>query len=138
MRAHKFTIENKKIERYSDFTIGFDLNPITGQLAKVTNEGAVGNAIKNLLMTELTERFYHPEIGSKINSLLFDLDDPETINLLRVTISETIRNHEPRAILNDLIINDDPDNHGVRIRVVYSLINIPEPYIVNLLIKRTR
>jgi hypothetical protein len=62
MRSNKVTAKSKELERYSDFTINLDLNPITAQITKITNEEAVSTSLRNLILTNVNERFYHLDI----------------------------------------------------------------------------
>ena len=124
IRAVKFTATSKQIEHYSDFLPNLELNPITAQLARATNENAVAQSMKALCLTNLTERFYHPEIGTNLNTLQFDMDDPMTIDKIKTTVTETIQRGEPRANLLAVNVQDDPDNHTIMVQIAYSLINI--------------
>ena len=63
LRADKQTLERKKSELYSDFLTNFDMNPVTGNLAKVTNESSVKQALRNLMLTMTGERFYDAHKG---------------------------------------------------------------------------
>jgi phage baseplate assembly protein W len=81
-QSDRFTIKNNR-EYFSDFMANFDKNPVTGNLARVTNEDAIKQSLRNLVLTNRTERFYQPHIGSKVQSLLFDPMGPETEDLLR-------------------------------------------------------
>lgn len=125
-RADRYTIEARKRELYSDFTNNFEENPVTGILARVTNEQAVGQAIRNILLTNLGERFYDSGKGSKISSSLFELFDANTGQVLEFQIRECIAAYEPRAVLHNIRIGEDQDYNGLYITIVYSVINIPD------------
>jgi phage baseplate assembly protein W len=130
-RANKFVASTKQIEFYSDFLPDMDLNPITEQLAMATNENAVAQALKGLVLTNNGERFYHPEIGSKVQSLNFEPDDQSTMDLLKMTITNTLNQCEPRAKLQGVQVQADPGHNAVYIQVIYSLINIPGVFTSN-------
>ena len=124
-RAVKFTASSKQIEFYSDFLANLELNPITEQLARATNENAVGNSIKQLVLTNLGERFYQPNVGSMVQLGLFEPDDLPMHDLLKTSITNTIQSQEPRANLQDVRVHSNPDNHLINIQVIYSLKNVP-------------
>lgn len=124
-RSDKYTILNKKIQQYSDFTTSFAKNPLSGFLARMTNEEAIKQSIRNLVFTERTERFYRPDIGSKIWSLLFEPVDAHTEDLLKKTIDETIRNNEPRVDLMNVVVRGDPDTNTYMISIQFSIKTIP-------------
>ena len=137
-RADKFTALSRTPIYYSDFTSNFDLNPQTGYLATLTNAEAVVNSIRNLVLTNKFERFYQPNVGSKVQSLLFDLNDIPTQQLLVTTITETIRNYEPRAMTVGVSVVQVMDANQIQINIVFSLLNITQPISFNLILKRVR
>lgn len=126
-------------EHYSDFMNNLDLNPITGLLAKVTNEDAVKQSLKNLIYTNRTERFYNPFIGSRLRSLMFEPMDSVTQQLLSKEINETISNNEPRVEILNVIVTPREDQNRYDIKIVFRLINRPEQTLdLNLSLKRVR
>jgi len=137
-RADIYTTTYNPDERYSDFLMNFDKNPITGNLAKVTNEEAVKQAIKNLVLTNQGERIYNQTMGSKIRASLFDPADASTAEVIRTTIEQTIRYHEPRANLLGVEIFDDFDNNAYKVNIFFNLINIPNIIQLDLILKRAR
>lgn len=136
-RSDKFTSINKQ-EYYSDFLINFDTNPVTGVLARVTNEDSVKQALKNLLLTNYTERFYDPFVGSKINSLLFEPFSVITALDLKSEIETSIRNNEPRVIVHDVHVTPKEDQNGYQINIIFSTINIPQTTQLELFLQRVR
>lgn len=137
-RADKFTAANKIPVYYSDFLDNFDLNPVTQQLAVVTNEQAVVASIKNLVLTNFGERVYHPEIGSKVQSLLFEPGGQITTDLLETTITETISQQEPRATIISLSVTDGSDQNAYWLSLSFSMVNVSKPISVSFPITRVR
>lgn len=137
-RAELRTPYNKQEERYSDFLMNFDKNPVTGNLARATDEDAVKEAIRNLVLTNKGERFYNFDIGSKLKAALFEPADITLADLIRTTISQTITYHEPRVHLIDVQVFDDPDNNAYKVNIFFNIINIPDVIQLDLLLKRAR
>jgi len=137
-RALKFTGKDKILTYYSDIVNDFALNPITQQLQLVTNEVAVGQAIKNLILTNMTERFYHPEIGSKIQAGLFEFDDPLIVEAIRDSIEKTIVNNEPRVTVKQISVTGDSINNRVQVTVVFTMANVPEVFNTSFFVNRNR
>lgn len=138
-RADRFSLEAKKQEVYSDFMNNFDQNPITGLLAKVTNEVAIGQAMKNLALTMKGERFYDAEKGSTIPQSLFDFMDFTDAEILKAQLKEMYRTYEPRAIINDIRVRVNENTNSSEIVINYSTINIPdEQFTVNFIVKVAR
>lgn len=137
-RSDFFTVETKKVEYYSDFMNNLEKNPLTGYLAKLSNEESVGQSIKNLILTQRTERPFQPYIGSKVHALLFENNDPFTMSVLEDEIRTTIKNYEPRVNV-EAIRTATTDLNEVMIVIVYSLKTLPERfYNVNVLLRRVR
>lgn len=136
-RSDKYTAFKKK-EFYSDFLINFDMNPITGTLARVTNEDSVKQSLKNLILTNRTERPYNPLFGSRISSLLFDPLDTFTAQSIKEEIMETVRAFEPRVVLHEVLVLPDEDNNGFIVNIIFSTINIPQETRIELFLQRVR
>jgi phage baseplate assembly protein W len=137
-RQNKFTIENKKLEYYSDFMMNLEKNPLTGFIARLTNEDSIKQSLKNLILTNRTERPFQPWIGSKIQSLLFEPDDPMTRMILEEEIKTTIENCEPRVLLEAVNISGGDDN-SYYVRIDFSIVNIPEEtFNLDIILRRVR
>ena len=139
-RADKNTLEQKKREIYSDFLINFDQNPFTGVLARVTNEESVAQSLKNITLTNRGERFYNSNKGSRIRSSLFELFDSGMFDAIKIELQDTYRYYEPRAIINDIIIQPDTlDLNSLNVSIIFSIINIPgQNFQVSLNVQRIR
>jgi len=137
--AARFTIENAKVRTYSDFLTNFDKNPQTGYLAQVVNEESVKQSIRNLVLTERTERFYRASTGCKIYSLLFDQIDPVTAMTIENTIRETIKNSEPRAILHSVLATPHSEFNFYAVTIIFSIATIPDQtFDISLMLRRVR
>lgn len=137
-RSNKYSYLQKTPVYYNDFTNNFTVNPDTGNLYVVTNEECVKQSIRNLVLTNIFERFYQPLVGSKVQSLLFELNTPQTQNLLITTITDTITNFEPRAINPSASIYSIEDDNSITITVTFSLMNVPQPITFPLVLQRVR
>lgn len=137
-RADIFTPRYKKEERYSDFVTSFDQNPLTGNLAKVTNEESIKQALTNLILTNQGDRFYNSTFGSTVKKSLFDPIDPMTSEMIRDSITNAIRYNEPRVNLLEVRISEISDQNAYAVAIIFTLINIPEQLQLNLTIKRVR
>ena len=133
------TLERKKSIIYSDFMDTFDKNPITGFLAIKTNEDSVKQAIKNLILTNVGERFYDSRKGSKIRASLFELVDFTSLELMRLKIIEAIQQYEPRASNIMVRVHDDIQRNAFSVSIVFNIINIiGQPSNLNLTIQKVR
>ena len=123
---------------YSDFFTDFSRHTNTGQLNKKTNELAVKQSVRNLLLTDHYERPFQPRIGSNLRSLLFNNFTPATVLEAEEHIKEVFENHEPRAALLDTVISPAPDMNSLQVSIYFRIINTTEPTQLDIIIERVR
>lgn len=137
-RADLYTANRRKQEYYSDLPNNLTLHPVTGTLTRVTNEDAVRQSLKNLVMTNLGERLFQPQIGSDLRRALFEPNDTVTATNIAFFIRQTIKANEPRAVLLDVIVNPRPDSYAFDVSIIFSVINNPTPIYLNIVLRRVR
>lgn len=138
-RADRLTARSKQVEYYSDFMMNLDRNPISGELARVTNEKAIVRALKALILTEQGERLFAPRKGSRLRSLLFEPMDAITIDLLKNAITVCVNQYEPRVqlVLVDVVPNEDLNHYDVSI--TFAMTNAPSNvFSFSTVLKRVR
>lgn len=136
--ADKFTVKVRR-EIYSDFKTTFELNPVTGFLAKDTNEVSVKKAIRNIIMTTNSERFQRSDIGSKVKAALFEPVGPLTEELIKTSIVEAITNHEPRALLHQVDVTYETALNSYNVTIYFGIVNIPnQSFDLNITLERVR
>jgi hypothetical protein len=128
----------KKTEYFSDFLDSFAKTPYGNQLGRVTNEQAVNQALKNILMTNIGERLFSPYVGSNIYNTLFELNLKENLATLEFFIQNTIKNNEPRVNPLKISVDKTQDENAIQITIIYNLINNPTPVSFSFLLKRAR
>jgi hypothetical protein len=129
---------NRIVRRYTDINLLLKPHPYSKDVLTRTNADAVKTAIQNLIMTKNYERPFHPEIGSQVNSLIFENFIPSTITALEKSIANTIQKFEPRARIVDIRINDNSEKNAVDIEVTFALSNTEDPVTVTTTINRAR
>jgi phage baseplate assembly protein W len=138
-RADKYTLEQKKFTVYSDFLMNFDKNPFTGYLGMATNEDAVKNSMRQLLLTNKGERFFDSRKGAGIRDMLFELFDPSTHEAIKYDIKTIVEAYEPRAIIQNIEIEQLEDDNSIFIKIVFSIRNIQEEaFVLDLHVERVR
>jgi phage baseplate assembly protein W len=137
-RADKYTQTQKKQEYFSDFLNNFDKHPITSTLARITNEDSITQSIRNIVLTNLGERVFEPNIGSDIKRALFEPNDTITAENIILFVKSTIKQNEPRALVNNVFVYPSPDDNSFTVNVVYSVINNPVTTSLNLILRRVR
>jgi phage baseplate assembly protein W len=107
-------------------------------IVKRYDENAIKASVRNLILTSNFEKPFHPEIGTQINSLLFEPATPLLSAVLERTIQQTIDNFEPRVQLTRVNANVNPDNNSVNVTIYFTILNTKTPQTLNLLLQRTR
>ena len=137
-RADAISQTLKKVETYSDFSNSFSKHPITNELVTLKNEDSIRQAFKNLILTNIDERPFSPFFGSNVNRTLFEQFGPFVREDIIRHVSMAAKQFERRISLLNVDVVDQPDKNGLKINVVFSIINIPEPVNLSIFLKRVR
>lgn len=108
---------------FSDFTTSFKKHPVTGNLTRLTNDAAVEQALKNIILTDLGERPFQPTLGGDTRASLFEMIDNFTSDKLEESIVRTIRNCEQRVDQLKVRVTPHPNENYYRVEIVYNLYN---------------
>lgn len=124
---------------FKDVSITFDKNFVTRDIMVTKNFDAIKQAVKNLIVTVPGERFFNPNIGSRINDLLFEPMDFINANLVRDEIDYTIRAFEPRVKLIGITTSQNFDDNGYDVEIEFEVVGLPEKtQTLSLFLERTR
>lgn len=124
---------------FKDLSITFDKHPITNDLMVVKDFVAIKKSVQNLLTTFPGERFFNPNIGSKITRLLFEPIDYITATTVREEIQYTIQAFEPRVRLNSVDVVPNFEEDGYDVTIDYSIVGLEEKTdTITLFLERTR
>jgi len=126
------------VAAYSDLDLNFTIHPVRKDINRYTNESAVVNSIKNLILTNHYEKPFQPEIGSNVRRLLFENMDTITATTLEKEIEQTIKNYEPRANISRLNVSPDYDNNGFKVYMEFYVVNRTSPITINFFLERIR
>lgn len=137
-RASKLTYKTKTPILYSDFTNNFELNPLSGALAVVTNEQAIIQSFKNIILTNKAEGLYAPLKGTKIRNKLFDMMDTGQEDSIEQMIREAARNDIPRVNIIDIQVDSLIDKNSLSISITVECVNLPNIFNFNIILERVR
>ena len=126
------------VTAYSDLDLNFTIHPVKKDINRYTNETAVVNSIKNLILTNHYERPFQPDIGSNVRRLLFENMDTITATTLKKEIEQTIKNYEPRANISDIVVSPDYENNGFKVYMEFYVVNRTSPITINFFLERIR
>ena len=123
---------------FSDFNTSFAVHPVKKDISLKTDVDAVKQSVRNLILTDKGERLMQPNVGCKVRSLLFENISAQTILLVKTTITDTITQYEPRAIVENVKVSADPDNNNLNVSILFSLINNSNVEQLDLILERIR
>ena len=131
-------VELKRIKRrFSDIDISFLKHPVTKDISKKINEKAIIFSIKNLILTKIYERPFHPELSSDVYSLLFENVTHSMLSTLNDVIIMTINNFEPRVELQMVDCKSTDNETAIQVTIVFRLIGTTENIKTQFLLQRT-
>ena len=123
---------------YSDLDFDFTRHPVTGDIIKVMDSTSVKRGIRNILLTENTERLFQPEVGSGIKGLLFEQMSDITAQLLEDEVRSAIETWEDRADVLEIIVTPDEEYNRYRVAVTFRIINQLEEQSLEVYLQRER
>ena len=122
---------------YSDIDLTFTAKP-SGDIYKKTDAADVKQSVKNLLMTNYTEKPFNMKFGGNLNDFLFELDTDTDMGLLADQIIEKVDLYEPRAQVISVDANAKPDTNEIRVTVEFQVLSTSELVVFDLTLTRLR
>jgi len=123
---------------FKDLNLDFQQNTATKDIQKITDIESVKRSVRNLINTNHYEKPFHPEIGSNLRAMLFELMTPQMNHVISKQIENLINNYEPRC--NLIQVNTQPmfDRNGYSVQISFRVNNHQEPVIVESFLERLR
>lgn len=153
----------EKDKYYIDISLAFTPSPVTNDITLLTNERAINNALKNIILTLPNEVTFFRNFGSRTNDFLFDFITESNQVMMKNEIERAILFCEPRITFDPLSSTDIAssdnintstttlydDNLGVRVdvspeqnayevTVKYRIVGLERVYIVKEILTPTR
>ena len=110
----------------------------SGDIFKKQHAAAVKQAVRNLLLTNFSEKPFLPRFGGDLNSMLFRLSTDIDDDQLEDDIIKAIESYEPRAKVLNINTVISPDNHEVRATVTFQVVSTQEQAFVEISLTRLR
>ena len=114
----------RQSKQFKDIQSSFQVSPLTYDLLAISNESAISRSVKNLVLTSPGEKFFEPELGSRVNSLLFEPLDNIIASEVRDEIENVINRFEPRVDLQNVTVVPDFDNGELNVTIRYDIVGI--------------
>ena len=101
--------------------LGFPLQVnVQGGVQLSTGTPNIEESIVIILRTDLGERVYRPNFGSRLSELVFEPMNVQTLMLIRLYVEQALDMWEPRIILKEVLADPDPIRGRVDIEIVYQ------------------
>ena len=124
---------------YRDLDLFFSKRNTSSDISKVQGVQAVKRSVRNLILTNIYEKPFHPEIGSGIRDLLFEPLSPITAFVLSQRVEDVIENFEPRARLVGVRALPDLDRNSYEVTIEFYVQNAPTELVdTTVLLERLR
>ena len=116
---------DRDVRQWKDLDLFFGAKQTSKDINKVVSVQAVKRSIRNLVLTNHYEKPFHPEIGSGVRDMLFELMTPITSFILAKKIEDVIENFEPRARLVGVRALPNLDRNEYEVTVEFYVVNTP-------------
>ena len=123
---------------FKDLNLDFQQNTATKDIQKLKDIEAVKRSVRNLVNTNHYEKPFHPEIGSNLRAMLFELMTPQMNHVITKQIESLINNYEPRCRLVQVHTQPMFDRNGYACQISFYVVNHPEPVTVESFLERLR
>ena len=127
--AHTDAQGQNDIERntrqWKDLDLFFSKKVGSYDINTLTDITAVKRSVRNLVLTNHYEKPFHPEIGSGVRAMLFELMTPMTAFILTKKIENIIETYEPRASLVGVRALPNLDRNEYEVSIEFYVQNAP-------------
>ena len=123
---------------FKDLNLDFQQNTATKDIQKITDVESVKRSVRNLISTNHYEKPFHPEIGSNLRAMLFELMTPQMNHVITKQIENLINNYEPRCNLVQVFTQPMFDRNGYSVQISFMVNNHQDPVTVESFLERLR
>ena len=137
--AGKLTNQSKRSSRiYKDLNLDFQQNSATKDIQKMLDVESVKRSVRNLIKLNHYEKPFHPEIGSNLRGMLFEIISPQMTHFIGKQIELLIKNYEPRCKLVEVKNKPNLERNGYSVSISFYVVNHSQPVQVETFLERLR
>ena len=130
---------SRNVRQYRDLDLFFGRKPISKDINIITDIENIKRAVKNLVLTNIYEKPFHPEIASGVRDMLFENMTPLTSIVLTKKVEDVIENFEPRVRLMSVSARPNLDRNEYEMTIEFFIKNFPTTLItVDVFLERLR
>ena len=128
----------RKDKTYIDVSLAFEPNPITKDLTLLTDERAINNSLRNIMLISPLEVPFNRNFGSRIRDYLFDIVDFGTAGLIDAEIRRSVKYNEPRVKIVELNVTPAFDQNAFDVFLKYKIVGSEKTFQVKQILQPTR
>ena len=137
--AQSQNTSTRNIRKYVDLDLFFEKKIPNNDVNTITDIQAVKRSVRNLVLLNPYEKPFHPEIGSGVRGILFELMTPFVAAQLTKKVEDVINNFEPRARLVSVRSIPDYDRNAYEVSVEFYVVNAPTELVdLTVMLERLR
>ena len=130
---------DRNVRQWKDLDLFFQRKTSNKDINKVTDVQAVKRSVRNLVLLNHYEKPFHPEIGSGVRDMLFELMTPITAVILATHVEDVIENFAPRARLVGVRADPDLDRNAYDLTIEFYVVNVPTELVtLQVMLERVR
>ena len=130
---------DRSSRKYSDLDLFFGKKSSDSDIQNITDIKAVKRSVRNLVLLNHYEKPFHPEIGSGVRDMLFELMTPVTAQILARKVEDVINNYEPRARLVGVTSIPNLDRNMYEVSIEFYVVNQPTELVdLSIMLERLR
>ena len=130
---------SRNVRQYRDLDLFFGRKPISKDINIITDVENIKRAVKNLVLTNVYEKPFHPEIASGVRDMLFENMTPLTSIVLTKKVEDVIENFEPIVRLMSVSARPNLDRNEYEMTIEFFIKNFPTTLItVDVFLERLR
>ena len=137
--AQSQNTSSRNTRQYVDLDLFFEKKIPNNDVNTITDIQAVKRSVRNLVLLNPYEKPFHPEIGSGVRGMLFELMTPFVAAQLTKKVEDVINNFEPRARLVSVRSIPDYDRNAYEVSVEFYVVNAPTELVdLTVMLERLR
>ena len=130
---------SRNVRQYRDLDLFFGRKPISKDINIITDVENIKRAVKNLVLTNVYEKPFHPEIASGVRDMLFENMTPLTSIVLTKKVEDVIENFEQKVRLMSVSERPNLDRNEYEMTIEFFIKNFPTTLItVDVFLERLR
>ena len=130
---------SRNVRQYRDLDLFFGRKPVSSDVNILTDVENIKRAVRNLILTNVFERPFHPELGSGVRDMLFENMTPFVAIMLTRRVEDIIENFEPRVRLMNVSARPDLDRNIYELTITFFILNAPTELVeVDVFLERLR